>query len=635
VLYGEGIIGRLFERQLAAGPVGNMDASAPGPDGAIYDGRHTRVEIPLVSGARAVGVLSLLFAEQRRLAGEDRELLHLLADHAAIAIDKARVFAQSERRRRAAESLAAVGRLISQSLNAGERAQRIVDSVGALVEAPRAMLTRVDPESGALEVLAVSGDDAASLGAGVVELALTERQLVVSPDVLADPRIAGTPELRGRWEHVDARSVVVVPLRLGDLVIGALTVADRTGRVFGQEEIRLLEALADEAAIAIHNADLYAETRRQHQEAEVLEEVARDITGSLKREEVFQRIVDRTRELTSSDLALLAPYDPLTETATIVAASGAQAEQVIGLEVRAGPRPAGRVLETGEPFVTEDYLHDPRITGDDADIAALGGVRALVVVPLRFGGAITGLLWVAHRGRRSVRRRDLAVLGKLADQAAIALENSRLYADAQELAADRERVRLAAELHDTLSQTLFSMVLKLEWCLGRLPRQPEVRAKLEEIKEETGVMMDQLRQLIYRLSSEPAGASGPSQQIRQLVGQFRELTGIAVELTSHGELGHLGRAQQEILHRTLQEALANVAKHARATRVTIRLEVGADTLVFEVADNGVGSAAGVAPAPGHLGLRVMLRRIEAIGGRVEFGPTFPVGFRVTGRLPLT
>jgi signal transduction histidine kinase len=99
-------------------------------------------------------------------------------------------------------------------------------------------------------------------------------------------------------------------------------------------------------------------------------------------------------------------------------------------------------------------------------------------------------------------------------------------------------------------------------------------------------------------------------------------------------VGRLGRPQQEILHRTLQEALANVAKHARASRVSVRLSVGDDALVFEVADNGVGSAAGVEPAPGHLGLRVMLRRIETIGGRVEFGPTFPAGFRITGRLPL-
>jgi signal transduction histidine kinase len=148
-------------------------------------------------------------------------------------------------------------------------------------------------------------------------------------------------------------------------------------------------------------------------------------------------------------------------------------------------------------------------------------------------------------------------------------------------------------------------------------------------------MMDQLRQLIYRLSSETNSASGPSQQVRQLVGQFQELTGITVELTGDGDLGRLGGPQQEILHRTLQEALANVAKHARATRVTIRLEVGADALAFEVTDNGVGTVAGVAPAPGHLGLRVMLRRIEAIGGRVEFGPTFPAGFRVSGRLPLS
>jgi GAF domain-containing protein/two-component sensor histidine kinase len=634
--YGEGVIGRIFETRVAeelANP--KEDAGWLVPQEATRNaGLQAHVGIPLTSGERALGVLSLLFAEGRRLTGEETELLHLLADHAAIAIEKARVFAQSERRRRAAESLAAVGRLISQSLNAEEVAQRIVDSVRALVEAPRATLTRVNQESGALEVLAISGDEAFPLGSGVAALAIKARRLVVTRDLLTDARIALSPDVRGHWEHVDVRSVVVVPLLVGDVVIGALAVGDRVGREFGGEEIRLLEAFADEAAIAIHNADLYAETRRQQQEAEVLEEVARDITGSLKREEVFQRIVDRSRELCGSDLAALAPYEALTGIATIVAASGTRAEGVIGLEVRAGRGAGGRVLETGEPFVTEDYLNDPRITKDDAQIAAQRGLATLAVVPLLFGGAITGLLWVAHRARRRVGRRDLAVLSKLADQAAIALENSRLYADAQELAADRERVRLAADLHDTLSQTLFSMALKLEWCLGRLPHLPEVRAKLEEIKQETGVMMGQLRQLIYRLSAESATGSRPTQEVRHLVEQFEELTGIPVDLAEQGDVGRLGRPQQEILHRTLQEALANVAKHARASRVNVRLHVGDDGLVFEVSDNGVGSVAGMEPAPGHLGLRVMLRRIETIGGRVEFGPTFPAGFRITGRLPL-
>lgn len=150
------------------------------------------------------------------------------------------------------------------------------------------------------------------------------------------------------------------------------------------------------------------------------------------------------------------------------------------------------------------------------------------MVPIRFGGAITGLLWVGNWSRRPFTPRDVAVLSKLADQAAVALENSRLYGRAEELAVSRERVRLAAELHDTLTQMLFSMA-------------------------------------------------------------------------------------QEVLHRTLQEALANIAKHARATRASIRIEVGQDTVAFEVVDDGVGPARGVdaerGGGPGHLGLRLMFGRI--------------------------
>src|SRR5438093_239682 len=526
-------------------------------------------------------------------AREERETLDLVATHAAIAIENARLFAEAERRRRAAESLAGVGRRLSQSLDPEDVGQRIVDSVRMLVGALRATLIQLEPESETLRLLAVSGDEAFPLGPGVAGFAIRERRPLITADLLADPRITLAPDVRAHLEGVPVRAVLSVPLVVGDLVIGALSVGDRPGRVFDPEEVQLLEAFADQAAIAIPNAHLYAETRRQQQEAVALEHVARQITSSLQRDEVFQRIVDRVRELCRSDLAFLAPYDKEVGAAAIVAASGPGSEALTALTITPGQGVGARVLETGEPFATEAYPGDPRISRECLEIPAEAGVVALAVVPLRFRGGSTGLLWVANREARAFTPRDLRVLSKLADQAASARANSRLYARAQEPGVNRERVRLAAELHDTLSQILFSVALKLDWCLHRLPTQSELRSRVAEIKRDTGFMMGQIRDLIWRLSTDRSDDGwSVSEQLQRLIHQFRELTRLPVRLVEEGDVTRVGRGEREALVKTFREALANIAKHARATQATVRIEVRAHDVLFEVTDDGVGPPAG-------------------------------------------
>lgn len=431
-------------------------------------GFHGHAGIPLMAGDAPVGVLSLFFGAPRALSAEEQELLGLLASDAAVVIENDRLSAEAERRQRELEGLEGISRLLLQSLDAPEVGQRIVDGVCVLLNAARATLVHVQPDSEALRVVAISGEEAFPLGTGLARLAMNERAPLIIPDLLDDPRITLSPETRAYLRQVPVRAVLSAPLFVGERVIGALTVGDQYGRVFERHEVRLLQAFADRAAIAIHNARLYDETRHQRQEAVALEEVAREITSSLEGAEVFQRIVHRARELCRSDLAFLAPYDAKAGVATIVAASGVGHAALSTLSVRPGQGAGGRALETGEPFATDDYVQDPRIARERGELPAQIGVHALAVVPLRFRDSITGLLWVANRATRGFTARDLRVLSKLADQAAIALENSRLYAEAQELAVSRERVRVATGLHDTLSQTLFSVALGLDWCLHRL-----------------------------------------------------------------------------------------------------------------------------------------------------------------------
>jgi PAS domain S-box-containing protein len=217
-------------------------------------------------------------------------------------------------------------------------------------------------------------------------------------------------------------------------------------------------------------------------------------------------------------------------------------------------------------------------------------------------------------------------------------EETRERAAGERAAVSRERVRVASELHDALSQVLFSVALKLDWCLHRLPESSELRPKLEEIRHESGLMMAHIRALIARLADSSGGQTF-SGRVRTLVAQLRELTGIVADLAEVGDVARLGPAQQEVLGNTFQEALANVAKHAHASWAGIRLAVGEEHVEFEVADDGVGvpadtDVASLPSAPGHFGLRQMLERIEALGGRLELGRRGPSGFRLCGSLPL-
>src|SRR5262249_54752130 len=155
--------------------------------------------------------------------------------------------------------------------------------------------------------------------------------------------------------------------------------------------------------------------------------------------------------------------------------------------------------------------------------------------------------------------------------------------------------RLAAELHDTLSQMLFSVALKLDWTLHRLPDPSEVRDRVAEIKQDTGFMMGRIRDLIWRLSPDQGRPDALPEQLRRLIHQFRELTRLPVEFIEQGDVAGLGPSEQEALVKTVREALANVAKHARATRAAVRIEVRTDDVLFEVTDDGVG------PPPGTHG----------------------------------
>ena len=225
--------------------------------------------VPIVIDGRTEGLLYVNHRSPRVFTALHEAILQRLADQVAIAIRNARLFEETERRRKTAESLIAVGRLISQSLDPDLVGQRIADSVRRLLDAKTSVLYRVEPESGTLVPRAIAGGhrrDAGSLSAlpptGVAALAARERTPVVSIDEARDPRVAAREPPAGlpAGSH---RAALAVPLQIRERVIGALVIRDAIGRAFVDEDVHVAQAFADQAALAWEHARMFAAIQTQ------------------------------------------------------------------------------------------------------------------------------------------------------------------------------------------------------------------------------------------------------------------------------------------------------------------------------------------------------------------------------------
>jgi PAS domain S-box-containing protein len=228
--------------------------------------------VPIRIGARIEGLLYTDNHTPRLFTDHDETILSQLAEHAAIAIHNARLYEESERRRRAAESLADIEHLLSQSLDPAEVGQRIVDSVRGLFGTVSASLLRLDPVSREFAVLAESGEIHDDLGTqmrlaeetGIIGDAVREGRPVATTSFLAQGRRVSKPERPVIAAEKPYRSMLAIPLIHQSRVIGALAIIDRPGRIFSPEEIRLAQAFADQAATALENAQLYQELQRAY-----------------------------------------------------------------------------------------------------------------------------------------------------------------------------------------------------------------------------------------------------------------------------------------------------------------------------------------------------------------------------------
>jgi signal transduction histidine kinase len=348
------------------------------------------------------------------------------------------------------------------------------------------------------------------------------------------------------------------------------------------------------------------------------------VASKLSVEEVLQRLVDSARELADARYAALGIPDGEGGFRRFLVSG--MSDQLIAAM---GPLPRthgmlGAMLDAAAPYRTEDIHDDPRFRGwwprRHPDM------RSFLGVPIVSGDEVIGAFYLTEKqGAATFDAEDEAMIELLASHAAIAITNARLYERSRELSIISERNRLALELHDVVSQKLFSVMLTAEAAAAQLDRDPDAaRAQLERLRELARESLDELRSLILGLRPPELERDGLEGALRKELEMLAHVHGVDIDLeiddasprqadNANGD----GERDFAIL-RIAHEALNNAVRHARADHVVVALSQRPDVVTVEVRDDGVGFDPQSAEVRSrHLGLTSMEERARELGGRLE------------------
>ena len=333
---------------------------------------------------------------------------------------------------------------------------------------------------------------------------------------------------------------------------------------------------------------------------------------------VLQKLADVARELAGARYAAIGIPDGEGGFATFVTSGMTDAQyEALGALPRTHGM-LGAMLRTPDPYRARNVQDDPRFEGWPA---AHPNMRSFLGVPIVTRGEVIGAFYLTEKGGGRAAEftdEDEELIRMLAAHAAIAIENARLYERSRELSTVEERKRLARELHDSVTQTLFSIGLTAEAAAELVGSDPAgARAKLGRLQELTRAAMQEMRSLIFELRPAELETDGLASALRKHVDVLRRLHRQEIELDVDGER-RLSPDVERGIFRIAQEALGNALRHAHAHRVTLSLAARDSRVRLRVRDDGCGFDPDEAAARSRrLGLTSMRERAEAMGGSLS------------------
>lgn len=434
-------------------------------------------------------------------------------------------------------------------------------------------------------------------------------------------------------------TVITVPLTYQQSQLGALLVFCRPEYAIDQRQLSFFQAIADQAALAIQNAQQYERTQQRNKQLSALLEVSRDVALTLEMRPLLGQLLEKLRGVVDySGAAIFALKSE--EALELLCYRGPlpQEELIRHWDLRLAQHNR-QVIRQRSPVIIPDVNADTALAAAFRATAEaqLGYVPGLIGtwmgVPLMVRDRIIGVLAFDHQQVGAYTTEQLELAQVFAQQAAAAIENAQLFEQAQGKAALEERARLARELHDSVSQALYGIALGARAALNAAEHNPQaLKEPLEYILSLSEAGIAEMRALIFELRPESLAEEGLVAALARQAAAAKARYDLAVE-THFCEEPEISLEAKEALYRIAQEALHNTVKHAQASQVKLRLDQAEGQVVLEVCDNGKGFDP-QQEFPGHLGQRSMRERAEAIGANLNINSSPNKGVDIRVSLPL-
>jgi len=526
------------------------------------------------------------------------------------------------------EAVLAVG----ADLDLGAVLRQIVQSAVTLVDAGYGALGVLGEEGGLNQFITVGMDEETIAaighhpgGRGILGLLIREPHSLRLADLNEHPDATGFPA-----GHPPMRAFLGAPVRVREAVFGNLYLTNkRGGAAFDADDEAVLATLAAAAGVAIDNARLYDAVHRRERWLMASSELTRSLLSGTDPAKVLDIFTATVREMADANLVTLAVPVPRTGNLVVEAAAGQDADRVRGL-VLPNTTLAAKVYSSGETITTDDWNADPR-TEHDTALMPLGPA---FLVPLGTPEHVRGVLQVAGLpGSPAFADASVAMIAGFANHAALALEIAEHRRAAEQLLLLGDRDRIARDLHDLAIQRLFAGGMTLQSVLTQVADRPQAAERVQRVVDDLDDTIKIIRSTIYALGQR--GTTGDTRLRTRLVaetGQAAAALGFTPALRMTGLLDTLvADDMADQLLAVLREALANAARHARATAVDVTAEVTPTHLRLRVADNGRG----IDPArTRHSGLANLHSRATELGGILTVSPNQPAGALLEWTVPL-
>ncbi len=571
------------------------------------------LSVPLYGGSEVIGVLSAGSKRADAFDTDDAAVLEALATQVSVAIATARLIEELGRSRhevaRRAETERALRQIAARITalhepatileQAAAEAGTLLDAEGATVD----LLRPVGIATGFFVGIGLAQDEGnapelmdleTAAGVGISGRAISEGRPIATGDYLTDDTFQHEASRDEFIRSQGIHSVMAAPLITEGVPVGVINVHALRVDAFGPDELRIIGAIADIATLAVTNAGLMERIQASDERHRRLAVASPDLIWSASPDGVFTFISEASRDFLGYAPDELVGRHFMTVVAPSAVARAAERWQQLLDD------PATRQLVPLQ-LVTRDGTEVP------SEITAVG-----VVVDGRLDGI--------HGSTRDVRTRERLEL--------------ELRRQAAEIAASEERAHLARELHDSVTQALFSMTLitrSIELLLARDPAAAGER--LETLGELQRDALAEMRALIFELRPGSLERDGLVEALRTHAAAVEGRTGLSIVVDCDELPSRLALGTEDVLYRIGQEALHNVVKHAGASRARIAVAVSDGTALLTVEDDGVGFDPAAIP-PGHLGIEGMRVRAERTGGRLEVDAAPGRGTLIRASLPV-